>query len=532
MKPIADWSALPRPYPVHRGPVMAANGMIATAHPLASATGLDVLQRGGTFMDAALAAAAVLNVVEPYNSNLGGDVFMIVHDARAGETVALNGSGNAPATATPDRFPNGIPTDGLAAASVPGQVHGWLTAHERWCTWDLADLFAPAIRYAEDGFPANMHLARALQGVQERIRPYPSSRKVLGTVPKPGTLWANPELGRTLRTIAKGGIDAFQRGEIAERIASFCAENGGFIGMDDMAAHETIIGPPISTPYRGYTVYEQPLVSQGHILLQELNIVEGFDLAASGPLGADTVHRSVEAKKLAFADKHRYSGDPAHGDIPLGMLLSKEFAATRRAQIGETALADPPAGEPVDHDTTYFCAADRDGNAVSFIQSIFHGFGCGVVIEGTGMLMNNRMACFTLDPENPNCLAPGKRPIHTLNTYMVYDGGRPLIVGGTPGGDVQVQTNLQVLQKLLDFGWNPQEAVEAPRWSHETGLGLALEGRFPPDVVAELRRRGHAVAETGPFDGSGNAQVILIHPESGAYVAGSDPRGDGCAMGW
>ncbi len=528
----SDWT-FPRPFPSHRGPVMAPNGVVATAHPLASAAGLDVQRRGGNFMDSALAAAAVLNVVEPYNSNLGGDVFMIVHEAARGEFVALNGSGIAPATATPDRFPDGIPTDGLSAVTVPGQVHGWVTAHERWCTWELSDLFAAAIDYAENGFPANMHLVQALNGVQERIKPYPSSQRVLGPAPTPGSLWANPDLGRSLRTIARHGAEAFYRGEIAERIAEFYGANGGYITVDDLAGHETEISEPISAAYRGYTILEQPLVSQGHILLQELAIMDGFDVASWGPLSADTVHAGIEAKKLAFADKLRYSGDPKAGDIPLDTMLSAEFAARRRASIDmDRATERPDAGPLTGHDTTYFNVADRDGNAVSFIQSIFHGFGCGVVIEGTGMLMNNRMGCFSLDPESPNYLQPGKRPIHTLNTYMIAQDGKPCVVGGTPGGDVQVQTSLQVIQKLIDFGLTPQEAVEAPRWISDDGLYVTLEDRFEQDVVADLKRRGHRVGTAAPFGGSGNAQVILIHPESGAYIAGSDPRGDGCAMGW
>ena len=512
---------------------MGTNGMVASAHPLASSAGMDVLRRGGSFMDAALAMAAVLNVVEPYNSNLGGDVFMIVYDAATAEITAINGSGSAPALATPDRFPNGIPSDGLAAATVPGEVDGWLTAHARWSRWELADLFAPAIAYAEDGFTANFDLCRAILGVQERIRPFPSSRRLFSPPPKPGERWANPEIARTLRLIAKGGRKAFYEGEIAERISSFCAQNGGLIRMEDMAAHKTQVSAPISTSYCGYEVYEQPLVSQGHILLEELNICEGFGLARLGPLSADTLHYSIEAKKLAFADKTRYSSDPRFARPPLEALLSKEFADRRRRTIErERANPAPEAGPLAEHDTTYFCVVDQDGSAVSFIQSIFAGFGCGVAIEGTGMLMNNRMRGFSLDPESPNCLVPGKRPIHTLNTYMIFRDGRPAIVGGTPGGDVQVQTNLQVIQKLLDFGWTPQEAIEAPRWSSGEGLHVALEDRFPAETGEELRRRGHDVHLVGPFAGSGHAQVIMIHPESGAYIAGSDPRCDGCAMGW
>jgi gamma-glutamyltranspeptidase / glutathione hydrolase len=509
---------------------MGMNGAIGTAHPLATATGLHVLQQGGNFMDAALAAAAVLNVTEPYNSNLGGDVFMIVHDAKSGQPIALNGSGIAPKRVTLDTFRDGIPTDGLAAASIPGQVHGWIRAHERWCTWDLADIFAPAIRYAEEGFPANLHLSQAIHGIQQHIERFPSSQRIFTPAPRPGDTWANPDMGQTLRLIVQGGIDVFYRGEIAERIADFCAANNGYITVDDLASHETQIGPPLSTDYRGHTIYEQPLVSQGHILLEELNITEGYDIGGWEPLSADVIHVGVEAKKLAFADKLKYSGDPAFSDIPLTAMLSKQYADQRREQVDlSTASSDPDAGPLEEHDTTYFCIADKDGNAVSFIQSIFHGFGCGVVIDGTGMLLNNRMACFNTESGHPNCVEPGKRPLHTLNTYMIYRDGKPWVVAGSPGGDVQVQTNLQVIQKLIDYGWTPQEAVEAPRWHHDQATSISVESRFPPETIAELERRGHSVTQTGLLGGSGNAQVIMINPDNGAYIVGSDPRGDGFA---
>jgi len=532
-----NWT-FPRPFPVHRADVMAAGGVIASAHPLATSAGVDVLRRGGSFMDAALATAAVLNVVEPYNSNLGGDVFMIVHDAATGTVTAINGSGAAPLLATPDRFPTGrIPGEGLAATTVPGEVSGWLAAHERWCRWSLADIFASAIRCAEEGFPANRDLCRAIAGTQERIAPFPSTRRIFGTPPRPGERWANPDLGRTLRLIAAGGRRVFYEGQIADRIAEFCTANGGLICREDLAAHETQVGPPIATTYRGFTVCEQPLVSQGHILVEELNICEGFDFAALDPLSADVAHVGIEAKKLAFADKIRYSGDPHAGRIPIDMLVSKEFAAVRRREIDVgRANPAPEAGRPIDHDTTYFCVADRDGNAVSFIQSIFAGFGCGVVIDGTGMLMNNRMCGFSLDPASPNVLVPGKRPVHTLNAYMIFretpGGLRPYVIGGTPGGDAQVQTNLQVIEKLIDYGWSPQEAIEAPRWTSGARVEVSIESRFPEATLAELRRRGHDLRDAGPFGGSGHAQAILVDPESGALIAGSDPRCDGCAMGW
>ena len=535
----------------HRGVVVAKNGVVAASQPLAVSAGLAALQRGGTFADAALATSAVLCVTEPYASHLGGDAFIIVYDAKTGQTTALNASGAAPQAATANRFSEGIPLRGLFAASVPGLVDAWFTLHAHWGRLPVAELLAPAIAYAAEGFPAGVRYSRNFAAATDLFREFPGTFAALSgsELPAPGSLVRQPDLAWTLKCIAEGGRNAFYQGAITERIVRYSRENGGLFDFADFAEHHTQVSHPLKTTYRGYTVHGQPPVSQGHILLQELNLVEGYDLAAMGHNSADTIHVQVEAKKLAFADRAAYLGDPNFVSVPMEALLSKKYAVKRRQKIDlHRAAAQVSAGE-IEHDTTYFCVADGEGNAVSFIQSVFWGFGSGAVAEGTGILFNNRMTGFSLDPASPNVLAPGKRTAHTLNAYLIT---RPMAggadspealayVGGTPGGDVQVQSNLQVICNVLDFGLNPQEAIEAVRWQHggavgspgETALGtLAIEDRIPAEVTEELRRRGHHLDLLPAWGHGSSYQLIAVHPETGAYMAGSDPRCDGHAAGF
>jgi len=535
----------------HRGVVVGKRGMVAASQPLAVSAGLNVLQSGGSFVDAALATSAVLCVTEPYASQVGGDAFIIVYEAKTGKTTALNASGAAPQRATLEHFADGIPLRGLSAASVPGLVDAWFTLHEKWGTKPVGELFAPAIRYAEEGFPAGFRYARNFAASEELLRQYPSTEAAMlpeGAPPQPGQMVKQPDLAWTLKQIVEGGRDAFYSGAVAERILQYSAENGGLFSAADFAAHKTQISDPIKTTYHGYTVYGQPPVSQGHILLQMLNLVEGFDLNALGHNSTTSIHYQVEAKKLAFADRAAYLGDPDFVEVPMETLLSKEYAARRRKGIQPLKAAVHVEAGTIDHDTTYFCVADGEGNAISFIQSVFWGFGCGEVAGGTGVLFNNRMTGFSLDPASPNVLAPGKRTAHTLNAYLitkeVAEGAEKeklAFVGGTPGGDVQVQSNLQVICNLIDFGLNPQEAVEAPRWQHGGAVGaadepsagqLAIENRIALDVVLELEKRGHKVNALGPWAHSSSYQVIAVHPETGAFMAGSDPRCDGHAAGF
>jgi gamma-glutamyltranspeptidase / glutathione hydrolase len=540
----------------HRGVVVAKNGMVAASQPLAVSAGLNALQQGGSFADAAIAASAVLCVVEPYASHLGGDAFIIVYDAPTGATIALNGSGAAPAAATPDRFAGGIPMRGIAAASVPGLVDAWEVLHERWGRTPVAELLAPAISYAGDGFPLAVRSAQRFGAAADIFGAFPETADALltdGEMPAPGATIVQPDLAWTLEQIAAGGANAFYRGEITNRMLAYSEGAGGLFSAEDFANYRTQVGEPIRTSYRGYTVHGQPPVSQGHILLQMLNLVEGFDLAGAGHNSADAIHLQVEAKKLAFADRAAYLGDPKFVSVPMETLLSKGYADARRGMIDRNKAAYHVSAGAIDHDTTYFCVVDGDGSAVSFIQSVFWGFGCGAVARGTGVLFNNRMTGFSLDPASPNVLAPGKRTAHTLNAYVVTrddtssrrSGGTARAelawVGGTPGGDVQVQSNLQVLCNVIDFGMNPQAAVEAPRWQHGGSVGaadepgarvLAVEDRVPASVFDELASRGHRVEPLGPWSHGSAYQLIAVDPATGALMGGSDPRVDGHAAGY
>ena len=527
----------------HRGVVTANHGILAASQPLAVSAGLAVLQRGGNFADAAIAVSAVLCVVEPYNSQIGGDAFLIVYDAAAHQTTALNGSGAAPRQASADKFPDGIPVRGLAFASVPGLVAVWADLHKKWGSIPMADLLKTAISYAEDGYPAGHFCSGAFARHKDLFEEYPQTLQQLanGKLPAPGTSIRQHDLAWTLRQIAENGRDAFYDGAITDRMVEFSEKSGGLFSREDFANHTTQISDPIKTNYRGYTIHGQPPVSQGHILLQSLNLVEGFDLKSTGHNTYETIHLQVEAKRLAFADRAAYLGDPAHIEIPMDTLLSKSYADDRRSQI-DTIRATPriESGQ-IDHDTTYFCIIDSEGNAVSFIQSVFWGFGCGVAVPNTGVLFNNRMCGFSLDPKSPNFLVPGRRTAHTLNAYIIThekSGSEELAwVGGTPGGDVQVQSSLQVISNLIDFGMNPQEAVEAPRWQHSgdssDGTGtLEIEDRVDPVVRDELSNLGHHVETMGGWAHGSAYQLIAVDPETGAYMAGSDPRCDGHAAGF
>ena len=519
-----------------RPPVLGRRGAIATSNYLATEAGLHTLRRGGNAVDAIIAAAAVLNVVEPHCSQLGGDAFMLIWDAQEGKLTAINSSGAAPIGLRPELFDRQIPVSGFLSSTIPGQVAAWCEAMSRFGTISAARVLAEAIYYAEEGFAVSRDLADTLWGNVSKLAAFPSTMAVFmpeGRPPERGDVLRQPDLARTLRTLARSGFRAFYEGRIARRIAQFWQANGGVIAADDLAAHQAKVLDPLQTTYRGYTVYEQPPVSQGHILLQSLNLVETFDLAAMGHLSAEALHVCIEANKLAHADKDRYTTDPAWSPLPRG-LLSKEYAADRAALIDpERAMEFPPtAGEPAaPEDTTYLCCVDGRGTAVSYIQSLFHGFGCGVVAEGPGGLLNNRGCGFSLDADHVNYLEPGKKTVHTLNTYMVFRDGRPVVVGGTPGGDIQVQTNLQVLTGLLDFGRDPQQAAEDPRWSRHEGRHVSLEARAPRATVEGLRARGHNVQTIGPYAQGGRAQAIRI-ADHGTLIAGSDPRCDGCALAY
>ncbi|MCE2439133.1 MAG: gamma-glutamyltransferase [Candidatus Latescibacteria bacterium] len=533
-----------------RPSVMGNNGLVASGHPLASQAGIATLMAGGNAIDAAVATATALGVVEPAASGVGGDGYLLIYRSDTGAVSAVNATGAAPRAATRDIYLDrgGIPMRGILSVSVPGLVDGWLIAHERHGRLGLERVLEPAISLCEDGFPVSHKLSGSLAGWSRNFASDPFTRNVFtknGLPIGPGDVLRQSDLGTTLRRIAAEGRAALYEGDVAEAIVAFSRSRGGLLTMEDLANHHAHWADAIHTTYRGHTVYEMPPNSSGHILLQELNIVERFNLQSLGCNTAESIHLMVEAKKLAFSDREAFVADPDWLDIPLRGLLSRSYAEQQARRIDpERAATDVPAGRPESHeDTTCFCTADRWGNAVCVLQSIQSGFGAGLIAGNTGILLNNRMTYWHLEEDHPNCLMPGKRVRHTMNPVIVTLDNKAVLVCGTPGADTQVQTNLQLITHMLDFGMTPQEAVEAPRWRslqnpmestvpHTCEDVLQLEGRFSKDVREGLARRGHDLRILGDWDGPGSAQAITIHPETNTLIGGSDPRRDGYAAAW
>jgi gamma-glutamyltranspeptidase/glutathione hydrolase len=527
---------------------IATHGMVASPHYLATAAGLRILQQGGNAVDAAVATSAVLTVVYPHMCSPGGDAFWLIHPAEEGRLRGLNASGRAPYAATRAFFEGrgltSIPLRGLLPVTVPGVVDGWGVALRRYGTMSLAKVLEPAVGYAQEGFPISAKLSRWMEQNAEVLHKYPTSARVFlgeGGPARPGKILRQEDLARSLRTIGQEGCRAFYRGRIAEAIVRFCAENGGLLSAQDLVDHRSDWVEPIGITYRGHTIYEFPPSTQGLAALLALNIVEGFDLPSMERQSAEYLHLLVEAKKLAFADRDRYISDPDFVEIPVQELSSMEYAAARRASIDlHEAARQVSAGHPPGGDTVYLCVVDRQGNAVSLIQSIYFAFGCGVVVGDTGIILQNRGAYFSLDPSHVNRLEPHKRPFHTLTPAMVFKDDQPYLVLGTMGGDGQPQTHLQIISNIVDFGLDVQEAIEAPRWlSGRFLLGdepadlLSVEGRFQVKVLDQLVAKGHRIEVLEDLaEVMGHAQAIMIAPDSGVLMGRADPRGDGVALGW
>jgi gamma-glutamyltranspeptidase/glutathione hydrolase len=541
----------PAPNPrATRSVVLARNGLIATSQPLASAAGLRVLQQGGNAIDAAVTAAAVLAVVEPTMNGLGGDLFALVYDPKTKTVRALNASGRSPAAATPQEFKrrglDAIPYRGPLSVSVPGVVDGWHELLTKHGTRTLAQALEPAIAYARDGFAVTDIISVQWADAARTLERDPAAAKtflVNGQAPAAGDVFRNPNLAATLEQLARGGRDAFYRGPIAKAIAVDMQARQALLAEADLAAHKSDWTQPIATAYRGYEVLEMPPNTQGVVALEMLNILEGFDLKALGHNSAAYLHLLVEAKRIAFADREAWLADyDAVPKAALEKMLSKTYAAERRKGIDPKRAAEsypplaiggatPPGAEPPQArgDTIYLTAADKDGNVVSLIQSIFENFGAGIVAGDTGIVLHNRGNLFSLTPGHPNYLAPRKRPFHTLVPAMVLKDKRPWLSFGVMGGDMQPQGHVQVLLNLIDFGMNIQEAGEAPRFRH-SAAGLALESAITPEARYGLDARGHRViVQVGAF---GGFQGILIDPKTGVLMGGSDPRKDGLAIGW
>ena len=526
---------------------------VVADHPLAVAAGARALQEGGNAVDAAITMAGVLSVVRPHMNGVGGDAFMLIYNAKTRSVYALNGSGRAGSRATPAFFQQraltSVPTYGILSATVPGAVRAWDDALRRFGTIPLGKALSPAIQYAERGFPLTPKFRADLTALVGRVSEDPGLAAVFlrnGELPKAGELIVQPDLARTLRTIAERGPDGFYKGRVAQQIAEFMTRENGLVTEPDLASHTSNWVDPISTTYHGYRVLAMPPNSQGLALLMQLNMAELLDLKKMGHNSTEYIHHLVEIKKAVFADRDRHVGDPSVGKIPVDRLISKEYAASRVAELFGKATQEtkPQAAVQLrpgsfgsaphwDGDTVYLCVVDKDGNAVVLIQSLFHFLGSGRMVPGTGIILQNRGSSFSLTAGHVNVVAPGKRPYHTLTPHMVLNAdGSPFMLIGTPGGDGQTQTVMQAFQNLVTFGMTPQAAIEAPRWRSHEDLKLAIEPGIADGVRAELERRGHTVVVRPPSEEFGGAQMILIHPTSRARIAGADMRREAAAIAW
>ena len=520
--------------------------MVASPHQLASAAGLQVLQMGGSAVDAAIALNSTLGVVYPHMTGIGGDSFWLIYDASTQQVYGLNGSGRAAAQASiefyRDRHYDRIPSRGpLAANTVPGTVDAWGAAHARFGRLPLDKILQAAIDYAEQGYPVSTSQEVWTRRNRDLLSQDPFAQACFlpqQQVPSRGTRLTNPGLGQSLRTIATSGAREFYQGAIAAEITRHLAQQGGILTVEDFAAHHSDWVAPISTTYRGYRVMEMPPNTQGFAVLQILNLLEGYDLHAIGHHTVDYYHLLVEATKVAFADRDRWLSDPDFVNIPIQDLISKAYADQRRPLIDMTQAQ--AYGPGIGHGDTTFCAAvDPQGNAVATIQSLYFDYGAGVVGGETGIVLQNRGSFFSLNPLAANSLAPGKRSFHTLIPALVLNANNQLEwVLGTMGGEGQPQTQAALLTRVIDFGFDPQSAIDWPRWLQGRTWGqstsrLSLEGRIPQAIQTELAQRGHPVAALPDWaEQMGHAQMIHIHPDTAMLAGGADPRGDGTALGW
>lgn len=528
-------------FPGRRSNIVAHNGVVATSQPLAAQAGLAVLKAGGNAVDAAIATVATLCVVEPCSTGIGGDAFALIWQADEGKLYGLNASGPAPQELTADlvrkQGHETFPPIGGLAVTVPGSLRGWELALKRFGTMGLDTLLQQPISYARDGFPVSQRIANAWSRSTEKMGRLPDSRRVWlpnGRAPRPAELFQNPEFAQTLQTIANDGYDAFYFGDLGSQIAQAVQDDGGVLTQDDLAAYQAEWVEPISIPYRdSFTFYEIPPNGQGLTALLALNIAKQFDLPALGYGTADYYHALIEAIKLAFADAHAYIADPRQADVPMAALLSDSYTRSRHTLIQPNHALQPSPGQPQTHgDTVYLTVADSDGNMVSWIQSLYMGFGSSITAGNTGVQLQNRGANFSLEPGHPNEAAPGKRPYHTIIPGFITKNGQAWSSFGVMGGFMQPQGHLQVGVNLIDFDMDPQTALDAPRFNWLENKKVALETAVPNPIRQDLQQRGHDLVEKDAPMHYGGGQVIVRDPASGVLVSGSEPRNDGTAVGW
>jgi gamma-glutamyltranspeptidase/glutathione hydrolase len=532
-----------------RSEVIATHGMACTSQPLATQVALDILKAGGNAIDAAIAANALLGLVEPTGNGVGGDLFAIVWDAETKQLYGLNASGRSPRSLTLEYFREKgyekIPAYGPLSVSVPGCVDGWFKLHERFGKLDMSRILEPAITYARDGFPVSELIAYYWAGNARSLSSYPNVSEVYmpgGKAPAKGEIFKNPLLANTLELIAEGGRDAFYKGEIARTIDAFMKEQGGFLSYEDLAGHHSEWVEPVSSNYRGYDVWELPPNGQGIAALQILNILEQFDIAAMGFGSSAYIHYFVEAKKLAFEDRAKYYADQAFNELPVDELISKDYAVKRAGLIHpDRASRNLDAGEMEHGNTIYLTVADANGNMISLIQSNFRGLGSGMCPPGLGFILQDRGELFTLEEGHYNVYEPGKRPFHTIIPAFITKDGQPFMSFGVMGGSVQPQGHAQIVVKMIDFGMNLQEAGDAPRIRHDgssqpTGSKMTdggvvnLESGIPYESIRELMDLGHQVQSS--HGGFGGYQAIMRDAKNGVYYGASESRKDGQAAGY
>lgn len=534
-----EFDPLYHPYPSRRQVVYARRGMVATSQPLAAQAGLAVLRKGGNAIDAAIATAAALTVVEPTSNGIGSDAFALVWTQ--GKLHGLNSSGPAPQLLSLDALRqaglDAIPRHGMVPVTVPGAPGAWAELHRRFGRLPFPEVLEPAVAYAEEGYPLSPILAhnwarafnlyrKSLTG--EEYRSLFETFAPEGHVPGVGEMWRSPDHARTLRAIGESQSEAFYRGELAEQIDRFFRQHGGYLRKEDLAAFRPAWVEPIKVDYRGYQVWEIPPNGHGLVALMALNMLKGFDFAERDTV--ETYHGQIEALKLAFADGRRYIADPRSMSVRVEDLLSDGYAAQRRSLIGREAL-QPEPGEPPKGGTVYLCTADGEGNMVSYIQSNYMGFGSGLVVPGTGIALQNRGHNFSVDPAHDNCLAPGKKPYHTIIPGFLTKGNDPVGPFGVMGGFMQPQGHMQVVMNTVDFHLNPQAALDAPRWQWMEGRTVEVEPGTPRHIVEALARRGHDVRWALESGGFGRGEIIWR--QAGGVLAGAtEPRTDGQVAAW
>jgi gamma-glutamyltranspeptidase/glutathione hydrolase len=524
-----------------RSMVITDRGIVGTSHYLASQAGAQILAKGGNAMDAAIAANAVLGVTEPMMDGIGGDLFLLYWDAKTGKLYGLNASGWAPRRLSIDFLSKqgitAMPHDGIHSVTVPGAVDGWSKAHQRFGRLPWKDLFAPAIHYAEHGYAVPEIIHDYWVPEEAKLQKTEEARRVFlpgGQAPELGSRFSNPDLAKALRLIAEQGRDAFYKGEIAHAIVQTSSSFGGTMQLDDLADFSSEWVEPISADYRGWKIYELPPNGQGMAALEMLNIMSNFQPDHEGPQGVVELHKKIEAMKLAYADLYRYNADQRFAKIPVKGLLSKEYGAQRASQINpDKANCNPGAGSPATSDTTYLAAVDKDGNIVSLIQSVYSGFGSGVVVNGMGFALQNRGALFVLDPAHPNALVPRKRPFHTIIPAFMEHGD--LHMGfGIMGGANQPLAHAQFVSNVVDYGMNIQAALEAARFTvtnNTVSCDIVIESRVKPNVLQALRDKGHNLIVRKEYTSlMGRGQAVIHNSKTGMNFGASDPRADGAAI--